>query len=283
MRNTFKLIVPVLLFSLTGTTRLDACTGKPNEFNFPALEGFEINYDYPVYTPANLWDYINGAADAYLTYGFSELYIAEYLDGDNAFKAELYVHKDPIYAFGMYAVERSLDYNFMELGVQGYSEASHVHFVKGKYYIKLKTNATGKNTEKLLMKIASLIEAELKGETTMPVMFSIFPEEGRQADTEYFVASSFLGYSFLNEVYSCKYSIDDKSFTAFIIGGDNEALLKDLKGKALDAGFSKGMHIIKDRYNGTLYIRESGDMLIGTLNLEDKPVAVEFLKQVGDQ
>ncbi|MBE0674052.1 MAG: hypothetical protein IH591_05275, partial [Bacteroidales bacterium] len=56
------------------------------EVSFPVVSGFKIVRDYPVYTPGDLWDYINGAAEAYLSYGFSELHIAEYVKGKNRIK-----------------------------------------------------------------------------------------------------------------------------------------------------------------------------------------------------
>ncbi len=31
---------------------------------FPELKGYRISSDYPLYTPDDLWNYINGAADA---------------------------------------------------------------------------------------------------------------------------------------------------------------------------------------------------------------------------
>ena len=37
---------------------------------FLTLKGYKTVSDYPVYTPDDLWDYINGAADAYLALGF---------------------------------------------------------------------------------------------------------------------------------------------------------------------------------------------------------------------
>ena len=48
------------------------------EIILPELSGFKKVTDYPVYTADNLWDFINGAADVYLSYGFENVHIAEY-------------------------------------------------------------------------------------------------------------------------------------------------------------------------------------------------------------
>jgi hypothetical protein len=85
----------VFVFLMTGIV-----TGQ--DYNFPELKGYKISYNYPVYTPDNLWDYIDGAADTYLAFGFENLHIAEYSKGKNIIKVEIYKHPDNVQAFGIY-------------------------------------------------------------------------------------------------------------------------------------------------------------------------------------
>ncbi|MCK7531147.1 MAG: hypothetical protein MZV63_08950 [Marinilabiliales bacterium] len=106
---------------------------------FPDLKGYKTVSDYPVYTPDDLWDYINGAADAYLALGFIDLNITEYVKGRTVIKAEIYRFGDDAEAFGIYSMERSPGYDFIQVGVQGYNEEGIVHFYKDRYYIKIMT------------------------------------------------------------------------------------------------------------------------------------------------
>jgi hypothetical protein len=89
---------------------------------FPTLKGYKAVNEYPVYTPDDLWNYIDGAADAYLALGFLDLNITEYKKGKKAIKAEIYRFGDDAMAFGMYSLERSPGYDFIQVGVQGYNE-----------------------------------------------------------------------------------------------------------------------------------------------------------------
>ena len=92
---------------------------KGQQIDFPLLDKFEIDDSYPVYTPDNLWDYINGAADSYNALGFKELYIADYKRGNkHSIKLEIYHHANDNLAFGIYAMERAPSYDFFKLGVQ---------------------------------------------------------------------------------------------------------------------------------------------------------------------
>jgi hypothetical protein len=75
--------------------------------SFPNLKSTGCSSEYPVYTPDDLWDYINGAADGYLALGFIDLNIREYTRGKNIIKAEIYRFGDDARAFGIYSMERS--------------------------------------------------------------------------------------------------------------------------------------------------------------------------------
>ena len=74
MKKSLKLFIAaavgLLVFSHGFNTHAN---GK--EFVFPKLEGMSIDYNYPVYTGEDLWDYINGAADGYQAYHFEQLNI----------------------------------------------------------------------------------------------------------------------------------------------------------------------------------------------------------------
>ena len=104
------------------------------EIGFPDLDGFKKITKYPVYTPSNLWDFINGAADGYLALGFVDLHVAEYKKGKEIIKAEIYKHSDHTMAFGIYASERSPSFRYLNLGSQGYAVDGMINFFKGDYY-----------------------------------------------------------------------------------------------------------------------------------------------------
>jgi len=49
----------------------------------PELESWTLVDSPQVYHPENLFEYINGAAESYISYGFKELIVAEYKVRDN--------------------------------------------------------------------------------------------------------------------------------------------------------------------------------------------------------
>ncbi len=244
------------------------------EIVFPELQGYEIVKEYPVYIPDNLWDYINGGADAYLNYGFTDLHIAEYVKGEDRIKVEVYHHKDNVYAFGIYALERGPDYHFIDLGVQGYAENSLVNFVKGPWYVKVSTYSEDKETAILLLKLANDVENGLEGRSEIPKVLGYFPEEEKIINSESFIADNFLGYSFLNEVYTTGYIYDDKPLVMFVLSHESvdksEEVVKTLLSKAKSSTVLKHEILsVEDPYNGAILIKRIEKVIFGCIGNED--------------
>ena len=126
------LLFLTLLFLSSNTFSLN------NADVFPDIKNWEKSEDTKEYGPANLFDYINGAADSFLSYGFIHIWIKEYTHSSGALiKAEIYEHQDLKYAFGIYSIERASDYEFLDIGGQAYQIEDILNMVCGKYYVKL--------------------------------------------------------------------------------------------------------------------------------------------------
>ncbi len=255
------------------------------EVIFPELQGYEIVKDYPVYIPDDLWDYINGGADAYLNYGFTDLHIAEYVKGETRIKIEVYHHKTNVYAYGMYALERGPDYHFIDLGIQGYAENSLVNFVKGPWYVKVSTYSEDKETGDILLKLANDLEKGLEGRSSIPRVLSYFPKEEKILNSESFVADNFLGYSFLNEVYTTGYRHNDNPFVIFILSAEDvdksEDVVKNLLSKAKSSTILKdGIISVKDPYNGAILIKRIEKVVFGCLENEDPELFGNYINKM---
>jgi len=183
----------------------------------PDVPGWKLTMEGTVYEPDNLWDLIDGAADLYLEYNFVDLRLGRYQNADDVeIKVELYRHASQADAFGIYSQERYPDYHFLDLGVQGYREKGVLNFLAGQFYVKISSVQAGDKVQDGLLAIANLVESHLKQSKAFPALFAAFPEAGRQANTEQYIARSFLGYSFFNGVYVVTYE-NDGPFKSFVI------------------------------------------------------------------
>jgi hypothetical protein len=116
------LFLPFLLIGwmLGNSASLWAAGGEGGTYSFPEMAGWKQSGEVQIYSPANLYDYINGGADLYLKYDFQELKVADYINDQKAsVTIEVYRHKTPVHAFGIYSQERLGNANYLEVGAQG--------------------------------------------------------------------------------------------------------------------------------------------------------------------
>jgi len=259
------------------------------EPQFPAFSSYKIEKNYPVYTPDDLWDYINGAAESYISLGFTDLYIAEYTRGKKVnIKAEVYCHLSPVFAFGIYALERSPSYNFIDMGVQGYTEEGLVNFTKGNYYVKVTTHSKSKKALASVRNIAGVIEQSLEGTTSMPALMNMFPEKGKLPNEEMYLSESVLGHEFLRNAFRANYELGDETFTIYIFNpvseeANREMLDKYLAKQGLTATDSAdGKFFFKDGYNGDIFLAWKSEftVLITGLNESGASIANEYINQI---
>jgi len=233
---------------------------------FPDLKGYKTVSDYPVYTPDDLWDYINGAADAYLALGFIDLNITEYVKGKNSIKAEIYSFNDDAEAFGIYSMERSPGYTFIQAGVQGYNEEGVVHFYKDRYYIKISSHSNSGKVNDKMKELAGLIAGRIEGKNDFPALLKIFPAEGLLKNQETYLLESILGHEYLNDAFRASYEVDDERFDIYLFRcSDREeaaAMAARLAGEAYMPGDEVFKYAFEDGFNGVLHMAQQGDRLI---------------------
>ena len=162
---------------------------------FPELRGYKISDDYPVYTPDDLWNYINGAADAYLQLGFIDLNIREYVKGKNIIKAEIYRFGDDA-GLSECTPWSARRYKFINTGVQGYNEEGVVHFYKDCFYVKIMSHSLSAKVNSSMLDLATLISSRMGGSGEFPALLRLFPSEGLLENQETYLLEVFWGTSF---------------------------------------------------------------------------------------
>jgi hypothetical protein len=258
MRNNLFTFILFLLVS-SGISAQDMAV--------PEISGFKQKNDYPVFTPENLWDFINGAADAYLALGFVDLHVTEYKKGKEVIKLEIYRHDNPTDAFGIYASERSPSFRFEKLGAQGYIADGAINFFKGNYYVKIRTYSKKEKTVQAAYSLAQRVSEMLPGGSEMPAKLALFPEEGKQKNSESYINESVLGHSFLNKAFKAEYQAGSDKFSIFIFDNNRNEVIKSAESFLKAAGIemtdpSSGKYMINDGYNGIVFISWKDDILV---------------------
>lgn len=238
------------------------------EITLPELSGFKKQTNYPVFTPDNLWDFINGAADNYLAYGFVDLHVAEYKKGKDVIKLEVYRHKDNTLAFGIYSSERSPSFRFVNLGSQGYNADGSVNFFKGNYYVKIRTYSKKEKTLQSAQSLAQQVADMLPGEAAMPAAITQFPGAGKKTNEETYINESVLGHNFLNNAFKANYEVGPDVFSIFIFDKPSTKEVMETVNSYLQAvkmdpsDDDNGKMVLQDGYNETIFLSWKGNRIV---------------------
>ncbi|TAL62413.1 MAG: hypothetical protein EPN88_13315 [Bacteroidetes bacterium] len=258
------------------------------DLTLPELNGFKKITKYPVFKPDNLWDFINGAADTYLSYGFIDLHVAEYKKGKNVIKLEVYRHSDFTMAFGIYSTERSPSFRFMNIGTQGYIADGAINFFKGNYYVKVRTFSKNEKILQSAQSLALKVANELEGDSKMPAVLSMFPDIGLKVNEETFINESVLGHKFLNKAFKATYEVGPDNFSIFFMQSSSpEEARKSVNAYLLATGMDStesesGGYLLKDRYNGTVFLawKENMIVIISGLSNDQSEIADRYSSEI---
>lgn len=254
----------------------------------PELPGYKKTTNYPVYTADNLWDFINGAADTYLSFGFADAHIAEYTKGRNAIKLEIYKHKDDIQTFGIYSSERSSSFRFINVGTQGYKADGSLNFFKGKYYVKIRTYSKSEKVIQKLETLALKVSDMLEGIAEMPAALKEFPDMGKKKNEETYIKESVLGHEFLTGAFKSLYEVGNNAFSIYLfkkqsVAEASKTVATYLKSAGLEIDDQPGgKYVFKDGYNGDIFLswKENTIVIISGLSKDQTEMAGRYSSEI---
>jgi hypothetical protein len=281
------LFFPLLLIGwmLGSGASLWAAGGEGGTYSFPEMAGWKQSGEIQIYSRANLYDYIDGGADLYLKYDFQELKVAEYQNDRKAsVTIEVYRHKTPVHAFGIYSQERLSNANYLEVGAQGYSEKGVLNFLAADCYVKMSSVNAGPEEREVLLAFAKKVVENLGGKGSLPSILSSFPREGEKKNSEKFISREFLGYSFFHSAFTADYELSGKKFKLFLIEGIDQKDCRNMVQEYLkhtgnlQTKVEEGRFQLKDPYHGGMDFYWKGSYIWGALDLADETLRSKVLK-----
>ncbi len=248
----------------------------------PDIKGLSLKEKPSFYTEANLYEYINGAADLYLNYKFKKLTVIEYKDKfKGAITVDIYEHENLSNGFGIYCSEKPADDNFLKIGTEGYYEKGILNFYKGKYYVKIASFGIKENEKNILINLAKNISNQLKVKIGNPKILNSFPDKHKIKNSEKYISMNFLGHSFLHSAFTVDYSLDGISYSIFIIETDTQIQTKNILENYMSFLKKKGvvietnndiLNFIDPYYKrkGKLFIKFNNNHLWGLFSKDNK-------------
>ena len=154
------------------------------------------------YTTDNLYEYMDGNSEGYLSYNFQNMHGITCKQGDTTFIIDISDMGDADNAFGWFSATRDLRQPAYAVGMGGQIVARRLIFAKGKYYVEIAANPDGDYTAPL-KEWAAALEKLIPGSISPPVALAWFPTEKQQALK--LVPESVLGLRVLKRGYLAQY------------------------------------------------------------------------------
>jgi hypothetical protein len=269
----------VLLFLLLFST----CSAGLHGEDFPQIKGWTANNDIIIYRPANLWKYIDGAADSFLSYDFQILKLREFQKSDVIVTVDIYDMGTPINAFGIYSTERPDDAKLLAIGTESVVIAPYsALMLKDRFYVKVmiqQGELSQKDGEDILKDVA----ASLPGTTEFPSEIKILPQKELMPGTVKYVATGYMGLSEINNVVSANYRTPDgKEYRSFVMVLPKKEQVdetwKHLSGKwQTETQKDKTVLYREVPYEGFIGVIISNGMITGVSGVEEKAKMFKLL------
>lgn len=252
----------------------DACAQAYLDCRF--VPGFEQSGPKRQYTPDNLFDYRDGAAEGYLIYSFAKMQGIDCKSGTTILSIDVSDMTDGDSAYGMFSANRDPRQPIAKIGMGAQVTAQSLLFAKGKYFVEIIETDGGidSNQSAALQSFAAKIEPLLEGRSIPPEELAWFPPESQESAK--LVPESVLGLKILKRGYVAKYAIGQ----AFIIPEQSPELAAEVMNK-LRTRFDSSSAVklgdeafeTKAPYLDGLCIFRKGRILAGYTNLPNPQTA----------
>jgi len=177
------MMVFYLLFEILYPLRI------PDEF-----QGW-LKKEFKHYSKENIFDYMDGSGEVYISFNFENLYVYNYEKEKNKIIVEIFEMVEPKYSFGLYTHIRGRGKTISAIGEDCEIFKNSLIFWKGKYFVSLISEDNIKN--EILLSFAKEIEKNIKKEKFKSEIFKRAKELNLNLkNIKYFFNMNILNYNY---------------------------------------------------------------------------------------
>ncbi len=194
---------------------------------------------------ADLYQYIDGAAEVYHSYEMVAMVHREYKAGAADVTVDIYDMHDPLNAFGIYSAERSPENRYIPVGAEGYIDQNVLNFLQGTFYVKLSAFSDKGSVQPLMRSFAFEISKRIGGSRSMPAVLALLPVAGRVPHSEKYVKKAPLGHEFLAPACTADYRFSGKLSTV-VVSLSADSREANRRFQSLKAYFAKAGKVVDE-------------------------------------
>lgn len=267
--------------------------GETAQFLKTIPQGFTSKEPVAFYNRNNLYEYIDGQAVFYNSYGFTRLEHGVYQKAGGTYTVDVYELKSRLSAFGAFRQQREEDAKNYSAGVEGAIIDYLTVFYKDKYYVEVIPLTGGEDDMDAMKLLAVWVDGILPGEKALPPETALFPPQGLVPHSERYVDESLISYSFMGRGVTALYKEPGqaKELRVFIgLPPDQDKareIYKGFEGKMTGTS----MVIVGDvdgvkgqlPYRGLSLACQMGNYVYGAMGITDEKQAISLLTAIGER
>jgi len=246
--------------------------GAQDYLNCHFVPGWEPSGAKRQYAADNLFQYKDGGAEGYLSFGFVRMQGVTCASGGSTLDIDVSEMRDADSAYGMFAANLDSSLPVARIGMGGQIQKQSASFAKGKFYVELVEVAQNPDSDDAatMRAFAAKMLEHLEGQETPPEVLNWFAKDDLVSTR--LVPESVLGLRELKRGYVAKY----KQGQAFIVQEESPeaaaAVMKSLRGRfagatTVEAGDESFKATVK--YLDGISIFRKGKTIGGYANLTD--------------
>jgi hypothetical protein len=279
-RTLIAFLILLVLASLSGWSEEVQYLKQPPE-------GFTLKEPVSFYNRSNLYEYIDGQAVFYNSYGFTRLEHGVYLKDNGTYTVDIYELGSRLSALGAYRQQREEEASSLGIGVEGAIINYLTVFYKDKYYVEIIPLTSGNDDTSAMKLLSAYCDKVIPGLNDFPPELALFPSEGLIPKSERYVDESLISYSFMGRGLTALYKDGgkEKELRVFIAltpdKNTAEGIFKDFTAKMnmtslIQIGNKEG---IKGElpYRGLSIACVEGRFVYGCMGAGDEKKAVAIL------
>ncbi len=225
------------------------------------------------FTSDNLYEYMDGNAESYLAYGFTQMQGVTCKSGENTLVIDISEMVDADAAYGIFSGNRDPGHPLEKIGMGGQVLPRRGTFSKGNYYVEISASPDFDHTPEITAFVTAL-ERLLDGRTTTPDALAWFPPE--KLVSARMIPESVLGVRLLKRGYVAQYD-QGKAFLVLETSPESAAAvmtkLHVRYASAQAAQVAEEALQLQDKYLGGVCFFRKGKYIGGYANLPDGPTA----------
>jgi len=221
------------------------------------------------FTPDNLFEYLNGAAEGYLLYGFIQMQGVTCQSGGDSILIDVFEMNDPESAYGVFTANLDPRLPIEKIGMGGQITPRRALFCKDKYYVELSARPEKGETTALEAFVREA-EKRILGRSTPPAELSWFPTE--KLASVRLIPESVLGLRLLKRGYVAHYDQGQAFVVIEQTPQSAASVLSQLRqrfGEAVPAQVAEEAFQVDDQYLGGMCVFRKGRYLGGFANMPD--------------